>query len=166
MVPLTAEARAGAVHRAALALGAPGLVLSCAIVTAAVASVVGLAPPAHDYQLTLAEAAALHDIAEIVRLVRQGHDPRQLAVVRAGIIRDRPMTLTPMTAAILERRVDVIDVLAAQGGKIHVDEFPQYWCLAQSRGDPAVIAAVEAQVSRTVPVDCSTVKTLLDPPND
>jgi hypothetical protein len=146
------------VRRAAVALGAPGLVLSCAIVAAAMTSVAGLAPPAHEYQLTLAEAAALHDIAEIVRLVRQGHDPRQPAVVRAGILRDRPMTLTPMAAAILARRVDAIDVLAAKGGGIRGDEFPQYWCLAQSRGDAAVIAAVETQVPLAAPVDCSTVQ--------
>jgi hypothetical protein len=142
------------------------MVLSCAIVAAAVASVAGLAPAAPDHQLTLAEAAALHDIAEVVRLVRQGHDPREPAVVRAGILRDRPLTLTPMAASILARRVDSIDVLVAQGGGIPADEFPQYWCLAQSGGDAAVLAAVQAQVPRTAPVDCSTVQTLLDRAGD
>jgi hypothetical protein len=71
-----------------------------------------------------------------------------------------------MAAAILGRRVDAIDALVAQGGRIRADEFPQYWCLAQSRGDPAVIAAVEAQVPDTGPLDCSTVPTLDDSPSD
>jgi hypothetical protein len=163
MDPLTSGRRASA--PAALALGLPGVMLSFAIVVAAAASAGGLLPRARDYQVTLAEAAALHDLAEIVRLVRAGDDPRQAAPVRAGVIREQPMMLTPMAAAILERRVDVIALLADVGARIRADEFGQYWCLAQARGDAAVIAAVESQVAQPPPVDCSTTVTPPDEPN-
>jgi len=141
---------------AAVVLGLPGVLLACCILVLAMASAAGLVPTAKDYQLTLAEAAALHDIAEIVRLVRSGADPRQPAPVRAGMIREERMVVTPMTAAILERRVDVIAILADVGARIRPDEVAQYWCLAQARGDTAVLAAVEAQAPRPANIDCST----------
>jgi hypothetical protein len=144
-----------AISPVALALGLPGVILSLAIVGAAAVSAGGGAN-LYDHELTLAEAAALHDTAEIVRLVRAGHDPRQAAAVRAGVIREQPMVLTPMEAAILERRVDVIALLADVGAAIRADEFARYWCLAQARGDAAVIAAVESQVPQPAPVDCSS----------
>jgi hypothetical protein len=147
----------------AVVLGLPGVILACSIVVLAVASAAGLAPTAGDYQLTLAEAAALHDIAEIVRLVRTGADPRQPAPVRAGILREQRMVVTPMTAAILERRVDVIAVLADVGARIRAEELPQYWCLAKVRGDAAVLAAIEAQAPPPANIDCPTA---LRPPGE
>ena len=166
MDPLTRRGRGHDVPPAALALGIPALVLSGAIIAMAIASMGGLVPTARDYQLTMAEAAALHDVAEIVRIVRRGGDPRAPAPVRAGLIGEGPMMLTPMAAAILERRVDVMALLADVGARIRPDEFAQYWCLAQTRGDSAVVAAVESQTPRAPSVDCSSMPTALDEPNE
>jgi hypothetical protein len=166
MDSLTPPARGNGVPPAALAFGIPALVLSGLIVAIAIASMGGLVPTARDYQLTLAEAAALHDVAEIVRLVRRGGDPRAPAPVRAGMIGEGSMMLTPMAAAILERRVDVMALLADVGARIRPDEFAQYWCLAQARGDSAVVAAVESQTPRVPPVDCSATATALDEPKE
>ena len=166
MDPLTPHARGNTAAPAALALGIPALVLSGVIVAVAFASMGGLVPTARDYQLTLAEAAALHDVAEIVRLVRRGGDPRAPAPVRAGMIGEGSMMLTPMAAAILEHRVDVMALLADVGARIRPDEFAHYWCLARARGDSAVVAAVESQTPRAPSVDCSAAPTALDEPNE
>ena len=165
MDPLTSGGRDAPLSPAALALGFPGLLLSLAIVVAAAALLGGVTPNLQAHQLTLPEAAALHDVAEIVRLVRAGHDPRQAATVRAGIIREQPMMLTPMAAAILERRVDVIALLADVGAAVRPEEFPHYWCLAQAQGDGAVLAAIESQVPAPGPIQCPVAPTLLDVQN-
>jgi hypothetical protein len=166
MDSLTPHASGNAAPPAALALGLPAVVLSGVIIAVAIASIGGLVPTARDYQLTLAEAAALHDVAEIVRLVRRGGDPRAPAAVRAGMIGEDAMMLTPMAAAILERRADVIALLADVGARIRPDEFAQYWCLAHARGDGAVVAAVEAQTPRAPSVDCSSIPTAAGEPNE
>jgi hypothetical protein len=159
---LNAPTRAGAERWLVLALGLPGVLLACGIVVLAGLSAAGLVPFARDQQLTLAEAAALRDRAEIVRLIRRGGDPRALARVRAGIIGNGELTLTPMEAAIMKRRTEVMSVLVDVGAGIRPDEFAHYWCLAKKRHDPRVVAAVESQVPRPRSVDCSAVRTALD----
>lgn len=89
-----------------------------------------------------------------------GGDPRALARVRAGIIGDGELTLTPMEAAIMKRRTGVMSLLVDVGAGIRPDEFAHYWCLAKRRHDLRVVADVESQVPRPRSVDCSAVRAL------
>ena len=50
--------------------------------------------------LTLAETAALRDRGEVARLLAAGENPNATYRIRRGFIRDYPVEMTPMAAAL------------------------------------------------------------------
>ena len=108
--------------------------------------------------LTLAEAAALHDEAEILRLVRAGADPNLPVSVRPGVLRSIGYTMTPLEAAIAERRVEILELLVELGAVVDTRNFASLWCFAQTRNDTDVSAFLEARVPQHPAVDCANVK--------
>ena len=67
--------------------------------------------------LNLAEAAALRDRGEVARLLAQGDDPNATYRVRRGFVRDYPMQMTPIAAAIAARRDEIVQLLLDGGAK-------------------------------------------------
>jgi hypothetical protein len=67
--------------------------------------------------LNLAEAAALRDGGEVSRLLADGHDPNAVYPVRGGMIRDYPMQVTPMAAALAARRSEIVQILLDAGAR-------------------------------------------------
>jgi hypothetical protein len=67
--------------------------------------------------LNLAEAAALRDRGEVARLLAAGKDPNATYRVRRGFVRDYPVAMTPMAAAMATRRDEIAQILLDAGAK-------------------------------------------------
>jgi hypothetical protein len=67
--------------------------------------------------LNLAEAAALRDRGEVARLLAEGQDPNATYRVRRGLVRDYPMQMTPMAAAVAARRDEIVQILLDGGAR-------------------------------------------------
>ena len=145
----------------ATALGLPGVLLVVATVVVAVSTALAGGPLSAGDRVTLAEAAALQDLGEIVRQVRRGTDPRQPARVRAGIIRDVTMIVTPIEAAVIEGRADAMQLLFEQGVTVDRRTAAGLWCLAAGRNDPFVLRVLEGRLGARPAIDCATIHTPL-----
>jgi hypothetical protein len=84
--------------------------------------------------MTLSEAAALRDRAELVLLIAGGADLEARSRVRGGIIREQEYMLTPLEAATVMRRDDVLRLLVAEGAALNDETFPVLYCLASVSG--------------------------------
>lgn len=100
---------------APIALLLPMLAVLAGSAAVAAGWAVGAEPfwPVHD--LTLSEAAAVRDGAEVLRLIEMGHDPNRRWPVREDIIDGERHDITPLEAAILIRRLQVVEILVRNG---------------------------------------------------
>jgi hypothetical protein len=111
------------------ALAGPAILWLALALVATVAAIVGYTA-ATSQGLTLSEAAALRDRAELVRLIRAGGDARARSRVRGGIIREREYVLTPLEAATATQRGDVVELLVREGVPLDESSFPTVYCIA------------------------------------
>jgi hypothetical protein len=72
--------------------------------------------------LNLAEAAALRDRGEVARLLAEGEDPNATYRVRRGFVREYPMQMTPMAAALAARRDEIVQLLLDSGARPHAPD--------------------------------------------
>jgi hypothetical protein len=107
--------------------------------------------------VTMSEAAALRDGATVIRLIRDGGDPNAPAAVRAEIVAQKPLLLTPLEAAIRERREEVVEILLEHGA-MHPRGADALRCLAAAVGADGVAALLDQRYG-TEPstIDCRTV---------
>ena len=90
--------------------------------------------------LTLAEAAALRDTGEIVRLISRGEDPNAAGMVRAEFLRHDAAIVTPLEAAVAVDRLDVLEVLLDNGATLDAATWARLTCFA---------AAIDADEARS-----------------
>jgi hypothetical protein len=121
------------------AIALPGLVLILATALMLVGLPFGLDPLWRVEPLTLAEAAALRDNGEVVRLIDAGEDPNQASTVRAEFLQNAPLTVTPLEAAVGADRVDIMEVLLDHGAELDAATWTRLMCFA---------TAIEADESR------------------
>lgn len=148
------------VRRGALAAGMPGIVWAACLIGVVASSwrdVPAMFRP--DPPLTLSEAAALRDHAQIVWLVQRGSDPNRASHVRAGVLRSDERAMTPLEAAIATRRVDTIALLIDQGALVHAGNYPALRCFAEQTRSREVIDFVASQLPSAVQPDCASVRT-------
>ena len=72
--------------------------------------------------MTLSEAAAVRDHAEVVRLIEEGHDPNRKWSVRAGLLDGDAHAITPLEAAVRIRRLALVELLLRSGAAPGADE--------------------------------------------
>ncbi len=134
-----------------VAVALPGLLLAAATLVVMTGGVrlFELEPP-----VTLAEAAALRDHADVVRLVRQGADPNATFAVRPAVLGSRTGSMTPLEAAVSARHLETARLLLDLGAAVRDDNFERLYCLASRSRIDALIALVVAQVPRPPTVDC------------
>ena len=142
----------------ALVAGAPGVLLAVLIVITLLAWVMGVPPVRSGRTITLSEAAALEDEADIVRLTRSGADPNARSFVRRTLLRDVHQMMTPLEAAVTARHVSVMQLLEASGAVIDDRNAPVLWCFAEQRRNEEVLAFLRSRRSPRVAIDCSTVR--------
>ena len=69
-------------------------------------------------ELNVAEAAAVRDHAEVVRLIEAGQDPNRAWPVRVDIIDGNAHMMTPLEAAVRIRRLELVKLLVRHGAAI------------------------------------------------
>ena len=82
--------------------------------------------------LTLSEAAALRDNGEVVRLIDAGEDPNKAGAVRAELLRNDALVVTPLEAAVGIDRPDIIEVLLDNGAVLDAMTWTHLMCFATS----------------------------------
>ena len=123
-----------------LIVAAPGVGLALVVLLALVGQQLGVAPFVPGRTVTLAEAAALEDEADIVRLVGAGADPNAPSFVRRTRLRAVHRAMTPLEAAAGTRHASVVQVLLEAGARIDARNFPQLWCAAETARSDEVLA--------------------------
>ncbi len=93
-------------------------VLGLAAAAVVVGGLFGWHPLWSEPDLTLAEAAALKDRGTMRRLLRAGADPNAPGRVRAGVLKDDELVLTPLEASVGTRTPDAMRLLLANGARL------------------------------------------------
>jgi hypothetical protein len=120
-------------RRAAVTVGLmTAAVVALVVVTAGIVmlGIAGANPFWRTVPVSMAEAAAARDRAELVRLIEAGGDPTDRMPVRAGILDDRPFELTPAEAAIRADRTEMLRILFAHGLPVDAETVAGWHCLA------------------------------------
>ncbi len=109
--------------------------------------------------MTLAEAAALHDDGEIVRLIRSGADPNKADTVRRGFVHNEAQILTPLEAAVGARRADIVELLLESGASLDAATRTRLLCFADVVDAGDVSALLETRRPEDGQVMCESVET-------
>ena len=142
---------------AALALPGTALILATAVML--VGLPFGADPLWRVEPLTLAEAAALRDNGEVVRLIDAGEDPNAAGTVRAEFLRDDALTITPLEAAVGSDRVDIMEVLLEHGARLDPATWNRLMCFATAIEADESRAFLEQRRPEGAPLACDHVQT-------
>jgi hypothetical protein len=114
-----------------LAIAMPGTAAALVSLVMLVMAARGSHPVWRHQDVNMSEAAALHDAATVIRLIRAGEDPRTPRRIQSGMLFEREVALTPLEAAIAARRPEVVDVLLSEmPGGLDADAWSRAVCLA------------------------------------
>jgi hypothetical protein len=138
----------------------PGVILAAASFGVLTMAVAGGHPMWTSHHLNMSEAAALRDAAPGLQLVRAGESPRERRDIRPGFLFDRRVRLTPLEAAIVAGRSEIVDVLLGVGEGGTWPDWVHARCLAASVQDPATERLLDAHKPTDAPrgtgdLDCS-----------
>ena len=125
------------------ALVAPAVVVISASTILALAGFAGYTPLTAPPDLTLSEAAAIRDEAEVVRQIGEGADPNGSALVRRGMLSDGDYMLTPLEAATASRHVEIVRLLLREGAELNGANFQTLNCLAQEGHADDIVALLK-----------------------
>lgn len=114
----------------ALALAAPGCLLAAASVIALALAAIDRHPLWPRESMNIAEAAAVRDEAEVVRLVERGEDFNVRYPVRPGLLFPPATQLTPIEAAIASDDPMVVQWLLQRGGPLDPERWTYLHCIA------------------------------------
>jgi hypothetical protein len=117
-----------------VALAIPPLLVTIGLAGLVCAELLGAHPLTMGPPRSVAEAIAMRDHAGAARLIEKGADVRSIELVRAGVLTDRPLLLTPLEAAVLMDATPMIDFLVASGATVP----SELACLAADAGARAV----------------------------
>ena len=146
----------GRVNRpAALAVALPGCLLAAATVVALTLAAFGEHPMWPHEDVNLAEAAGVREEAEVVRLIEQGQNPNASYPVRSGLLFERPVTLTPLEAAVINNDPAIVAVLFANGVALDGPSWVALRCFA---GNSRVSPILEAHRPAAVLLECAGLK--------
>jgi hypothetical protein len=81
-------------------------------------------------QWNLSEAAAVRDVAEVARLIEEGEDPNAARDIRAGLLSEATVRLTPLEAAVVANDENMVMHLLDSGAVINTTRWNRLHCLA------------------------------------
>ena len=146
-----------------LAAAAPGVLLLIAAAGALAAALFGAGPLWPTSALTLAEAAALHDDADVLRLIGGGLDPNAASAVRPELITHERITLTPLEAATGARDARTFQLLLERGATVDDSNWTRLICFASRlEADEIVMILNARQPGRPAPA-CAGVAIPFEP---
>jgi hypothetical protein len=115
---------------AAIALAAPGCLLAAASVIALALASIDRHPMWPREPMNIAEAAAVRDEAEVIRLVESGENFNDRYPVRPGLLFAPPTQLTPLEAGIASDDPMVVQWLLQQGAPLDIERWTYLRCIA------------------------------------
>jgi len=124
---------------ASIALAAPGCLLAAASVVALTLAAFDRHPMWPHQASNLAEAAAVRDEAEVVRLIEQGEDPNARYAVQPGLLFDAPTRLTPLEAAVANDDSQMVRRLLAEGAAMDAALWTYLRCIASGDDVPSTL---------------------------
>jgi len=144
-----------------MAVALPASIWAVAMVVWLGGVVVGV-PGAFDSRtMTLTEASAVASYADAYRLLEHDADPNAPARLRAGLVRNRADSMTPLEAATGAIRTGPVQMLIDHGAVIDSRTFPVLWCGAVSRRNQDIQRLLEAYRPPGQPsIDCASVRAL------
>jgi hypothetical protein len=105
--------------------------------------------------VSLSEAVITRDRGEVEWQIGTGADPNAPSRIRAGMLMDGAVTMTPLAAAVWERLPDLLEMLIHHGAVPDGAELVQLRCFNQARPDEEVRAILERYGSDPLP-SCDT----------
>ena len=146
-----------------LAAAAPGLLLLLAAACAFAAALFGEGPLWPTSALTLAEAAALHDDADVLRLIGGGADPNAASAVRPELLTHETIQLAPLEAATGARQARTFQLLLERGATVDDSNWTRLICFASRlEADEIVMILNARQPGRPAPA-CAGVAIPFEP---
>lgn len=136
---------------AAVATGLPGLMVASACGISVLLAMVGVDTLWPRTELNLAEAAAVRDAAEVVRLMERGDSLVTSWPVRAGLVGESATSLTPLEAAIASRDRNMIDLLYDAGAQLDAAQWVLIRCAADIQ---EVMDALDARQPADASLEC------------
>jgi hypothetical protein len=109
--------------------------------------------------MNLTEATAVASHADAARLLRDGADPNARARLRAGVVKNEEMMMTPLEAATGAIRTGPVQMLLDHGATIDQANYAVLWCGAKSRNNEDMLRLLESR-RPAAPIDCRTVRVL------
>jgi len=145
-----------------LAVFLPGAFAALTALVWLLSAATGVPTAASSRVLTLPEAMAIASHADVARLLRAGADPNAPASVRAGLVRNREVTATPLEAATAAIRTGPLEMLADAGAVIDERNYGRLWCSATARGNQDMLRFIAARLpaDRRPNVDCGVTPSL------
>ncbi len=114
----------------ALALALPGCIMASAMAAALIMAMFNRHPMWRYEQWNLSEAAAVRDRAEVMRLIEFAEDPNLPRDVRAGLLFDYPVRVTPLEAAVVAGDDTMLRRLIDSGALVDAAVWNRLNCLA------------------------------------
>ena len=142
-----------------VALALPGTLLILATATMLLGVPFGIDPLWRVEPITLAEAAALRDNGEAVRLIQNGEDPNARGTVRAEFLRHDPQMVTPLEAAVGIDRPDMVETLLENGAVLDAATWTHLMCFAIAIEADEAIEFLEPRRPATASTACEHVRT-------
>jgi hypothetical protein len=137
-----------------LTLAAPAVLLLAAAAWLMGSALGGQQPFAAPEDLTLSEATAIRDEAEVVRQIAAGIDPNTPARIRPGFLSSRESVLTPLETAVTARHVETVYLLLQNGATPDVATLSTLICLAEGSDAPDVASMLRARIPAGGVVRC------------
>jgi hypothetical protein len=136
---------------AAFALAAPGCLLAAASIIVLTLAAFGrdLLWPHETYNL--AEAAAVREEAEVVRLIEQGHDPNIRYPIRPSLVFNHSTRLTPLEAAVVRDDPAIFRQLIAKGALMDAAVWTSLRC---TMSGPDMFAVLDEYRPDSAPQSC------------
>ena len=114
-----------------MALAAPGCLVVAGLTAGLALAPFDRHPLWPRQQLNLSEAAAVRDVAEIVRLIESSEDPDAARDVRSGLLTEHAVRLTPLEAAVAAGDPEIARVLLVNGASMDAQVWNRLRCSAE-----------------------------------
>ena len=146
-----------------LAVVLPGALLLTLTLALLAAAALGRGPLWSPEPLTLPEAAALHDDADVMMLIGHGADPNAPGAVRAEILTHGEIMLTPLEAAVGARQEQTVEFLFQHGATVDTPAWTRLMCFAALLEAEEVRAVLERRQPPGTTLDCTGVSMPFEP---
>ena len=115
----------------AMMIAAPGCLLAVISVGALTLAPFDRHPMWPRQQTNLGETAGVRDEAEVIRLIRGGHDPNLEYPLQPGLIFEFPISLTPLEVAVAVGDALMAERLLTNGATLDAAQWNELRCVAE-----------------------------------